>query len=90
MPAACVAHILPTMSTPAALPEAPAEAAPADPSKAIIQRILDEAPNGLELMELASRIELIAGVRLSQRQATRGETIPFEELERDMKTWFTK
>lgn len=84
---------MPDMST-ATLADAPADTAPAapatDPSKAIMQEILNEAPDGMELYALARHLELIAGFRISQAQAARGETMTLEELKRDMATWFTK
>jgi predicted transcriptional regulator len=47
-------------------------------------------PDGASLDAIAERVEFLAAIRKGLGQIERGETIPHEEVKRQLATWLSK
>ena len=56
-------------------------------SKEIVEDLLQRIPEGASLHDIAREIEFIAAVRLGLDELDRGESIPLEEVERELPSW---
>lgn len=55
--------------------------------KQVILDQLAQFPDDASLEEIVEQLRMIAAVRIALAEADRGEGIPIEELEREIKTW---
>ncbi len=51
-----------------------------------IQRL----PDGVSLEAIAERLEFLAGIRKGLDQIERGETVPHEQVKRELASWLAK
>lgn len=56
-------------------------------TKEIVHDLLEQIPDTASLHDIARRIEFVAAVREGLAEIERGESIPIEEIEREMPTW---
>jgi predicted transcriptional regulator len=59
-------------------------------SKEIVEDLLQRIPEGASLHDIAREIEFIAAVRQGLDELDRGESIPLEDVERELPTWIIK
>jgi predicted transcriptional regulator len=59
-------------------------------SKEIVEDLLQRIPEGASLHDIAREIEFIAAVRQGLDELDRGESIPLEEVERELPSWIIK
>ena len=59
-------------------------------SKEIVEDLLQRVPEGASLHDIAREIEFIAGVRQGLDELDRGESIPLEDVERELPSWIIK
>jgi predicted transcriptional regulator len=56
-------------------------------NKQIVEDLLQRIPEGASLHDIAREIEFIAAVRQGIDELDRGESIPIEEVERELPSW---
>ena len=59
-------------------------------NKQIVEDLLGRIPEGASLHDIAQEIEFIAAVRQGLDKLDRGESIPIEEVERELPSWIIK
>jgi predicted transcriptional regulator len=59
-------------------------------SKEIVEDLLQRIPDGASLHDIAREIEFIAAVRQGLEELDRGESIPLEDVERELPSWIIK
>jgi len=56
-------------------------------SKEIVQDLLQRIPEGASLHDIAREIEFIAAVRQGLDELDRGESVPIDDVERELPSW---
>ena len=56
-------------------------------TKQIVQDLLEKLPEDVSLHDVAQEIEFVAAVRQGLAEIDRGDTIPIEEIERELPSW---
>lgn len=56
-------------------------------NKEIVKDLLTRLPDQVSLQEIAQEIEFIAAVRQGLSELDRGESIPVEQIERELPAW---
>lgn len=56
-------------------------------TKQIVQDLLQKLPEDVSLHEVAQEIEFVAAVRQGLAEIDHGDTIPLEEIERELPSW---
>ena len=56
-------------------------------NKEIVKDLLQQMPEDASLLDIAEKIEFIAGVRQGVAELDRGERIPIDEIERELPSW---
>ena len=56
-------------------------------TKQIVQDLLQKLPENVSLHDVAQEIEFVAGVRQGLAEIERGESIPIEDIERELPSW---
>jgi predicted transcriptional regulator len=56
-------------------------------NKQIVEDLLQRLPEGASLHDIAREIEFIAAVRQGLSELNRGESIPIEDVERELPSW---
>jgi hypothetical protein len=59
-------------------------------NKEIVMDLIGRLPEDATLLEIAKEIEFVAGVREGFAQLDRGEGVPLEEVEKQLRSWITK
>lgn len=59
-------------------------------NKQIVEDLLQRIPEGASLHDIAQEIEFIAAVRQGLAELDRGESIPLEQVERELPSWIIK
>jgi predicted transcriptional regulator len=59
-------------------------------NKQIVEDLLQRIPEGASLHDIAQEIEFIAVVRQGLSELDRGDSIPIEEVEGELRTWIIK
>jgi len=59
-------------------------------SKEIVEDLLQRIPDGASLHDIAREIEFIAAVRQGLDELDRGESLPLEDVERELPSWIIK
>jgi predicted transcriptional regulator len=59
-------------------------------SKEIVEDLLQRIPDGASLHDIAREIEFIAAVRQGLDELDRGESVPLEDVERELPSWIIK
>ena len=59
-------------------------------NKEIVQDLLRRIPDDTSLEEIARELEFIAAVRQGLSELDNGDTVPIEEVEREMPSWVIK
>jgi predicted transcriptional regulator len=59
-------------------------------NKQIVEDLLRRIPDGASLQDIAQEIEFIAAVRQGLAELDRGEQIPIEEVERELRSWIIR
>jgi predicted transcriptional regulator len=59
-------------------------------NKEIVEDLLQRIPEGASLHEIAREIEFIAAVRQGLSELDRGESIPIEDVERELPSWIIR
>jgi predicted transcriptional regulator len=59
-------------------------------SKQIVEDLLQRVPDNASLQDIAREIEFIAAVRQGFAELDRGESIPIEEIERELPSWIIR
>ena len=58
--------------------------------KQIALESIQRLPEDISLNAIAERLEFLAGIRKGLDQIERGETVPHEEVKRQLATWLSK
>ena len=56
-------------------------------NKQIVEDLLQRIPEGASLHDIAREIEFIAAVRQGLSELDRGESIPLDDVERELPSW---
>ena len=56
-------------------------------AKQIVSDLLQRLPEDVSLSDVAREIEFVAAIRQGLDEISRGESIPIEEIERQLPTW---
>ena len=56
-------------------------------TKQIVQDLLEKLPEDVSLHDVAQEIEFVAAVRQGLSEIDRGDTIPIQEIERELPSW---
>jgi predicted transcriptional regulator len=56
-------------------------------TKQIVQDLLEKLPEDISLHDVAQEIKFMAAVRQGLGEIDRGDTIPIEEIERELPSW---
>lgn len=59
-------------------------------NKQIVEGLLDRISEDASLHDIAREIEFIAAVRHGLNELDRGERIPIEEVERELRSWIIR
>lgn len=59
-------------------------------NKAIVIDLVTPLPDDVTLEDIAREIEFVAGVREGFEQLNRGESVPLEEVDKDLSSWLIK
>ena len=59
-------------------------------NKEIVQALLHRIPDDTSLQEIAREIEFIAAVRQGLAELDNGESVPLDEVERELASWIIK
>ena len=59
-------------------------------SKEIVEDLLRRIPEGASLHDIAREIEFIAAVRQGLDELDRGESVPIDDVERELPSWIIK
>ena len=59
-------------------------------SKEIVEDLLQRIPDGASLHDIAREIEFIAAVRQGLDELDRGESLPLQDVERELPSWIIK
>lgn len=59
-------------------------------NKQIVEDLLQRIPDGASLNDIAREIEFVAAVRQGLDELDRGQSIPIEEIERELPSWIIK
>jgi len=57
--------------------------------KELVLDAISELPDEASLDDIAERVEFLAAIRKGLDQLDRGESIPHEEIKRQLATWLT-
>lgn len=58
--------------------------------KELVLEAIQDLPDGASLREIVERIEFLAAVQKGLDQLDRGESIPHEQVKRELATWLAK
>jgi predicted transcriptional regulator len=58
--------------------------------KQLALKTIERLPDDASLDTIAQRLELVAGIRKGLYQIKKGETVPHEEVKRQLATWLSK
>ena len=58
--------------------------------KQLVLDSIERLPDNASLETIAERVEFLAAIRKGLGQIERGETIPHEEIKRQLATWLSK
>jgi predicted transcriptional regulator len=59
-------------------------------NKEIVEDLLQRLPEDASLQDIARELEFIAAVRQGLTELDRGESIPIEDIERELPSWIIK
>lgn len=59
-------------------------------NKQIVEDLLQRLPEEASLEQIAREIEFVAGVRQGLAELDRGESIPLDEVERELHSWIIR
>ncbi len=59
-------------------------------NREIVEDLLQRIPENASLHDIAQQIEFIAAVRQGLVELDRGESIPIEEVERELPSWIIR
>jgi predicted transcriptional regulator len=59
-------------------------------NKQIVADLLQRIPDSASLTDIAREIEFVAAVRQGLAELDRGESVPIEEVERELPSWIIK
>lgn len=59
-------------------------------NKEIVRNLLRRIPDDASLQDIAREIEFVAAVRQGLSELDNGDTIPIEEVEKQLPSWITK
>ena len=59
-------------------------------TKQIAQDVIGNLPDDVSLYEIARRIEFVAAIREAEAELDRGESIPIEEVEKELPSWIIR
>lgn len=59
-------------------------------SRETVIEFVSKLPEDMSLVEIARKVELLAGIQSGREQAHRGEGVPAEETRKLVKTWAGK
>jgi predicted transcriptional regulator len=58
--------------------------------KQLALKTIERLPDDASLDTIAQRLEFVAGIRKGLDQIKKGETVPHEEVKRQLATWLSK
>lgn len=58
--------------------------------KQLVLDSIQRLPDDVSLDTIAERIEFLAGIRKGLEQVERGETVPHEQVKRELASWLAK
>jgi predicted transcriptional regulator len=58
--------------------------------KQLALKTIERLPDDASLDTIAQRLEFVAGIRKGLGQIKKGETVPHEEVKRQLATWLSK
>jgi predicted transcriptional regulator len=58
--------------------------------KQLALKTIERLPDDASLDTIAQRLEFVAGIRKGLDQIEKGETVPHEEVKRQLATWLSK
>ena len=56
-------------------------------NKEIVEDLLQRLPENTTLQDIAREIDFIAGIRDGLAELDRGESVPIEDIERELPSW---
>lgn len=56
-------------------------------TKEIVQDLLQRLPENISLHEIAQEIEFVAAIRQGIDELDRGESVPIEQVETELRSW---
>ena len=59
-------------------------------NKAIVQNLLRRLPDEVALQDIAREIEFVAAIRQGISEPDQGESIPIDEIEKELPLWCIK
>ncbi len=59
-------------------------------NKVVVIDLVTRLPADVTLEDIAREIEFVAGVREGFEQLNRGESVPLEEVEKELSSWLIK
>ncbi len=58
--------------------------------KQLALKTIERLPDDTSLDAIAQRLEFVAGIRKGLNQIKKGETVPHDEVKRQLATWLSK